>query len=208
MTKGVVDEYLTDGHDPATPWTDTDVLACALAHSTRVAAEQAGWTVERVRKLRARAGHNRGRGHPSTAELEAEHPRLACACRLCVEWRSGEATRSTVRHSATRPKGVPQLGPWAAAAACATVHHDAFFPRARTGGYADPADTVQARTRAARSYKADTFARAKAVCARCPSRDACLDYALTNAIRFGVWGGTDWLERDRLLGHLPAEVAS
>lgn len=31
--------------------------------------------------------------------------------------------------------------------------------------------------------------RAQKLCARCPVRDACLDYALTNDIRHGIWGG-------------------
>jgi len=32
---------------------------------------------------------------------------------------------------------------------------------------------------------------AKSICARCPVRDACLDFALENEMRFGVWGGAD-----------------
>jgi WhiB family redox-sensing transcriptional regulator len=38
-------------------------------------------------------------------------------------------------------------------------------------------------------------ARAKAVCAGCPVREACLEFALANAERWGVWGGTS--ERQR-----------
>ena len=31
--------------------------------------------------------------------------------------------------------------------------------------------------------------QAKAVCERCPVREACLDYALATWQRFGIWGG-------------------
>ena len=40
-------------------------------------------------------------------------------------------------------------------------------------------------------------AAAKKVCARCPVRAACLDDAVTNGIRFGVFGGTGEDERRR-----------
>lgn len=40
---------------------------------------------------------------------------------------------------------------------------------------------------------------AKAVCAVCPVREACLDYALTNRERDGVWGGATERERRRLI---------
>ena len=43
-----------------------------------------------------------------------------------------------------------------------------------------------------------TIAEAKAVCAGCPVREACLDYALANSEHFGVWGGTTERERRRL----------
>lgn len=35
-----------------------------------------------------------------------------------------------------------------------------------------------------------------AICRRCPVQVECLDYALTNDMHFGVWGGTS--ERDRM----------
>ena len=40
---------------------------------------------------------------------------------------------------------------------------------------------------------------AVAVCAGCPVRDACLDYALENRIQHGVFGGHSERSRDRLL---------
>ena len=40
-------------------------------------------------------------------------------------------------------------------------------------------------------------ARAKAVCAACPVRARCLDYALGESIRHGIWGGLNEEERAR-----------
>lgn len=39
---------------------------------------------------------------------------------------------------------------------------------------------------------------AKGVCARCPVREPCLDYALTHGIKHGVWGGLSERERRRV----------
>ena len=36
---------------------------------------------------------------------------------------------------------------------------------------------------------------AKAICGTCPVRDACLDFALTNREKFGIWGGMSENER-------------
>jgi WhiB family transcriptional regulator, redox-sensing transcriptional regulator len=55
------------------------------------------------------------------------------------------------------------------------------------------ADDERASTQAWRE------ARAKAVCARCPFRPACLDYALEHRIEFGVWGGMSEAGRANLL---------
>ena len=62
---------------------------------------------------------------------------------------------------------------WRVQAACGGVEAILFFPDADD----DPA------------------LEAKAVCARCPVRVACLDHALRNGETAGVWGGTT--ERDR-----------
>jgi len=42
-------------------------------------------------------------------------------------------------------------------------------------------------------------AKAKAICARCPVRDPCLDYALRVREGHGVWGGMNELERRQVL---------
>jgi WhiB family redox-sensing transcriptional regulator len=39
---------------------------------------------------------------------------------------------------------------------------------------------------------------ARRVCAACPVRQACLDYAITNRIAYGVWGGLTGRERRAL----------
>ena len=40
--------------------------------------------------------------------------------------------------------------------------------------------------------------RAKQMCAGCPVRKACLDYAIDNYIDFGVWGGESVNARQRI----------
>lgn len=40
-------------------------------------------------------------------------------------------------------------------------------------------------------------AKAVAVCASCPVRRQCLEYALRNSIRYGIWGGLNPEERTR-----------
>jgi WhiB family redox-sensing transcriptional regulator len=40
---------------------------------------------------------------------------------------------------------------------------------------------------------------AKSICASCPVRQACLEYALANRERDGVWGGATERERRRIV---------
>jgi WhiB family redox-sensing transcriptional regulator len=40
---------------------------------------------------------------------------------------------------------------------------------------------------------------ARCFCAECPVRTCCLEYALTNHIEYGVWGGTSETERQRMI---------
>jgi WhiB family redox-sensing transcriptional regulator len=47
---------------------------------------------------------------------------------------------------------------------------------------------------------------AKAVCYRCPVRKQCLEYAVTNHIQFGYWGGYTAKERRRKFAE-PEDVA-
>jgi WhiB family redox-sensing transcriptional regulator len=46
--------------------------------------------------------------------------------------------------------------------------------------------------------RGESTAAAKAVCASCPVRESCLEYALRSDIHCGVWGGLSELERRQL----------
>ncbi|CAN5601145.1 hypothetical protein BH24ACT5_BH24ACT5_17330 [soil metagenome] len=65
--------------------------------------------------------------------------------------------------------------PWTTDAACRGMPADLFFPQ-----QGQPSD------------------QAKAVCAGCPVRTECLNYALTHYELFGIWGGTSQKQRRRL----------
>lgn len=47
------------------------------------------------------------------------------------------------------------------------------------------------------SYKIEL---ARKLCSECPVRMMCLDYALENLERYGIWGGTTKADREKLLG--------
>ena len=65
---------------------------------------------------------------------------------------------------------------WRQRAACRGIDPDIFYP--------------------ASEEEAD---EAKAICAQCPVREACLEYALANRERDGVWGGATERERRRMI---------
>jgi WhiB family transcriptional regulator, redox-sensing transcriptional regulator len=67
---------------------------------------------------------------------------------------------------------------------CAQIGGDLWFP-----------DTPGAQTAEVRL--------AKQICLRCPIRLECLEYALTNNERYGVWGGLTERERVSLLRRHP-----
>lgn len=65
--------------------------------------------------------------------------------------------------------------PWQEKALCAQTDPESFFPEQGVGAR-----------------------EAKRVCASCPVRSECLEYALQNDERFGIWGGFSESERRRL----------
>jgi WhiB family redox-sensing transcriptional regulator len=74
-----------------------------------------------------------------------------------------------------------------------TIHADTWRDRAACLGadpelfHSSPSDRAGGGTR--------REARAKAVCARCPVRAECLDWATSRDIREGIWGGLTPEER-------------
>ena len=64
---------------------------------------------------------------------------------------------------------------WMSDAACKPEDHDLFFPESTTGP--------------------GTYARARRICARCPVRDECAEYAITHAMTAGLWGSMTPAER-------------
>lgn len=71
--------------------------------------------------------------------------------------------------------------PWAVDALCAQTDPEAFFPD-----------------------KGGSTREAKAVCATCTVAAECLDYALANGERFGIWGGLSERERRKLIKAMKA----
>jgi WhiB family transcriptional regulator, redox-sensing transcriptional regulator len=81
-------------------------------------------------------------------------------------------------HRTELPLAEPAAGlDWWRDAACQTVDPDLFFPVSSLGP------------------GRDEVARAKAVCASCPVRRQCLQFALATRQAHGVWGGTTEEER-------------
>jgi len=68
-----------------------------------------------------------------------------------------------------------EVGDWQDRALCAQTDPEAFFPE-----------------------KGGSTREAKRICGTCEVRSECLDYALHNDERFGIWGGLSERERRRL----------
>ena len=65
--------------------------------------------------------------------------------------------------------------PWQKEAKCLQAEPDTFFPE-----------------------KGGSTREAKRICAQCTVRAECLEYALENEERFGIWGGLSERERRKL----------
>jgi WhiB family transcriptional regulator, redox-sensing transcriptional regulator len=68
--------------------------------------------------------------------------------------------------------------PWRDLAACTGSDNTIFYPEEGGGD--------------------DWGGEAKAICAKCRARVACLDYAMTSREEFGIWGGHTATERRRI----------
>ena len=73
---------------------------------------------------------------------------------------------------------------WQGKAACRGPQATAFFPPS----HFERKDEKEAREN-----------RAKAICATCPVRQPCLDYALRIREPHGIWGGLNEVERKQVL---------
>lgn len=49
--------------------------------------------------------------------------------------------------------------------------------------------------------------KAKTICSGCPVRLECLVYALENKEPFGVWGGTTYRQRGRMMRHIGSPIS-
>src|SRR5262249_49049244 len=74
---------------------------------------------------------------------------------------------------------------WRARAACLSADPDLFFPLSSAGP------------------SLEQLRLAKSVCARCPVRAPCLDFAIGTDQTHGVWGGTSEDERHRIMAWGP-----
>ena len=76
---------------------------------------------------------------------------------------------------------------WQQRAACKGPQSAVFFPPSQ----AERKDDREARE-----------SRAKEICAQCPVRRPCLDYALAIREPHGIWGGLNELERKQLVARV------
>jgi len=91
---------------------------------------------------------------------------------------SGELSHARLAVAPGSPASYDDPNDWRHDALCRGVKTDLFFPAGELGE--EPVQQAEA---------------AKAVCLRCPVREACLEYALATDQPFGVWGGTTEAER-------------
>jgi WhiB family transcriptional regulator, redox-sensing transcriptional regulator len=100
-----------------------------------------------------------------------------CRCDKCVETYRAKVRFYNERRYSPKPYTPPPDMTWRDDAACKGIDPDLFHPE--RGDMA-------------------AIAAAKAVCAGCEVRVACLEYAIQASERYGVWGGLSERERRRL----------
>ena len=71
-------------------------------------------------------------------------------------------------------------------------------PDAEDAGWQDRALCAQTDPEAFFPEKGGSTREAKKICGTCEVRNSCLDYALENDERFGIWGGLSERERRKL----------
>lgn len=91
--------------------------------------------------------------------------------------------RSGVAHMVTRPEWSDDIV-WQDRAECKRADANLFF----TPSYLERKEDREARE-----------LLAKSVCAHCPVRAACLNFALSTREAHGVWGGTGEIERRHIM---------
>ena len=154
-------------------------------------AEAFGITPSTVQYYAQRAGYSRSAlpppedlaamlsGGQTVEQLANKYAATVNAVTLRVT-RGGYST-TTGQPLERRVEGLPALGhlfefpPWFERAICAQTDPEAFYPE-----------------------KGGSTKEAKSVCARCTVSAECLDYALDNHERFGIWGGLSERERRKL----------
>ena len=82
---------------------------------------------------------------------------------------------NTTDQDIARTLGDPEQREWMVDARCLDADPEAFFPE-----------------------KGGSTREAKRICADCPVTEHCLEYALANDERFGIWGGLSERERRRV----------
>lgn len=87
----------------------------------------------------------------------------------------GEFSEQDVRLARVIKDAQAQLPAWRHDGACNGVVDDRFFPE-----------------------RGQSTRPAKDICAGCKVRETCLEYALENGEKFGIWGGTSERERRRI----------
>lgn len=88
--------------------------------------------------------------------------------------------------------------PWVPLAACAGVDPALFFPDDEDLPWTELARCTEVDPSIFFPGKGEPAREAKTVCAGCEVRAECLEYAVDNGERFGVWGGLSERERRKV----------